>query len=80
MTVDKSKIKNPTRHIYEGWTVKDFIEDVSIGFEYQHFKDTEELKQYVKDNQPYYKKHIPEVYAYFKKVAEDNHMIGERQW
>lgn len=42
---------------------KNFIEEVSIGFEWKHFKDTDELKQYVKDNQPYYNKHIPEVYS-----------------
>ena len=69
-------IKNPDKVIWEGWTVKDFIEDVSIGFEWKHFKDTDELKQYVKDNQPYYKKHIPEVYSYFKRIAEENNQIG----
>ena len=31
--------------------------------------DEEEIKQWCKDNQPYYKKHIPEVVEYFwKKV------------
>jgi pyrroloquinoline quinone (PQQ) biosynthesis protein C len=29
------------------------------------FKSKEQLKQWVKDNQPYYKNHIPEVYNYF---------------
>ena len=30
------------------------------------FKDSKELKEWLKSNQPYYKKHIPEVYKYFK--------------
>ena len=29
------------------------------------FKSKQQLKEWVKDNQPYYKKHIPEVYKYF---------------
>jgi len=32
------------------------------------FKTSDELKQWCKDNQPYYKKHIPEVYNYFKQL------------
>jgi hypothetical protein len=34
------------------------------------FESKEELKQWVKDNQPYYKKHIPEVYNYFKNKTK----------
>ena len=33
------------------------------------FKDKSDLKKWVKDNQPYYKKHIPEVYNYFLKKS-----------
>jgi hypothetical protein len=53
------------RHIWEGWTVQDFIDDLEVHFAFVTFKDKEELKQWCKDNQPYYKKHIPEVYKYF---------------
>ena len=31
------------------------------------FETDQELKQWCKDNQPYYKKHIPEVFNYFKQ-------------
>ena len=64
------------KHISEGWTVQDFINDLEPTFNqiqsgnswYKKFKkeDKEELKQWCMDNQPYYKKHIPEVYNYFK--------------
>lgn len=61
------------RHIWEGWTVQDFIDEL----EYQvvmimkgqsiteKFKNKSELKEWCKDNQPYYKKHISEVVNYF---------------
>jgi hypothetical protein len=63
------------KHIWEGWTVGDFIDDVEPIFDTiqngndwglnTKFKDKSDLKKWVKDNQPYYKKHIPEVYNYF---------------
>jgi len=30
-------------------------------------ENKEDLKNWCKDNQPYYKKHIPEVFEYFKQ-------------
>lgn len=62
------------KHIWEGWLVKDFINELEPTFSLimegrshtKPFKDLDELKQWCKDNQPYYKKHIPEVYNYFK--------------
>jgi len=64
------------RHIWEGWTVQDFIDDLEPLFDQINsnaswfgrdpFDSKEDLKQWCKDNQPYYKKHIPEVYNYFK--------------
>jgi hypothetical protein len=57
------------RHIWEGWTVQDFIEDLEQTFQYQKFKTKEEVKDWCKSEQPYYKKHIPEVYNYFRKKA-----------
>ena len=63
------------RHIWEGWTVDDFISALTPTFDMimhnaswrSPFTSEEELKQWCKDNQPYYKKHIPEVFAHFKK-------------
>ncbi len=65
------------RHVWEGWTVQDFIEDLEPTFDMvmagqshkSPFKDSKELKKWLMDNQPYYKKHIPEVFSYFKKRA-----------
>lgn len=62
------------RHIYEGWTVKDFIDelekrgidDVMKGESiYSPFKNRDELKKWCMDNQPYYKKYIPDVVNHF---------------
>lgn len=66
---------NLKRHIWEGWTVQDFINDleptfnmiVSGGSWKVPFKTKEELRTWLMENQPYYKKHIPEVYNYFVK-------------
>lgn len=67
------------RHVWEGWTVGDFIDDLNPSFEMiqnkhiptyiEGFKSKKELKNWVKENQPYYKKHIPEVYNYFLKKS-----------
>jgi hypothetical protein len=63
------------KHIWEGWTVQDFIDELEPQFDMimngqswkQPFKDEKELKTWCMENQPYYKKHIPEVFNYFKK-------------
>lgn len=57
------------RHIWEGWTVQDFIDELEVTFPYQTFKTKEQVKDWCKSEQPYYKKHIPEVYNYFRKKA-----------
>ena len=72
-TIDRDK------HIWEGWTVGDFIDDIEPSFDTiqngndwdlnTKFKDKLDLKKWVKGNQPYYKKHIPEVYNYFLKKS-----------
>ena len=62
------------KHIWEGWTVQDFINELEPTFNmiqsgrswHTPFKDKAELKEWCKDNQPYYKKHIPDVFNYFK--------------
>ena len=66
---------NRDKHIWEGWTVGDFIDELEPSFDRIQmsdgfwnkvgFKSKQQLKEWVKDNQPYYKKHIPEVYKYF---------------
>ncbi len=61
------------KHIWEGWLVQDFIDALEPTFNMimdgnswcVPFKTKADLKEWCKDNQPYYKKHIPEVYKYF---------------
>ena len=67
MVIDKAK------HIWEGWTVGDFIEALQFQADmimsgrswHQPFKTMSELYAWCTDNQPYYKKPIPEVVSYF---------------
>jgi len=62
------------KHVWEGWTVQDFIDELEPTFDSimkgkSHTKppkDDKELKNWLMDNQPYYKKHIPDVFKYFK--------------
>lgn len=64
---------NLNKHIWEGWTVGKFIEElepsvnmIMNGGSWQKpFKTKDEVKNWCKDNQPYYKKHIPDVVNYF---------------
>ena len=69
-----------SRHVWEGWTVQDFIDAIEPDFnrimENAHafqrpFMDNADLKRWCASEQPYYKKHIPEVYTYFKKKADE---------
>ena len=55
------------RHVWEGWTVNDFIRELEIIFIYQKdtLTDKNKVKEWCMSNQPYYKKHIPEVYKHF---------------
>lgn len=63
------------RDIWEGWTPLNFIEEleplvdmVMYGESFiEPFRTKKELVKFVKENQPYYKKSIPEVNAYFAK-------------
>jgi hypothetical protein len=65
---------NRDKHIWEGWTVGNFIDELEPLFNMimrgqswqKPFKDSTELKKWCMDNQPYYKKHIPDVFNYFK--------------
>lgn len=61
-----SETMNRDKHIWEGWTVGDFIDDIEPTFNMcAPFHDKQSLKKWVAQEQPYYKKHIPEVYNYF---------------
>ena len=68
------KNSNLEKHIWEGWRVVDFINDLEPIFDMimngrswkKPFTSDGELKQWCKDNQSGYKKHIPEVFNYFK--------------
>ena len=63
------------KHIWEGWTVQQFVDELEPMFNMimrgqswkKLFQTKEELKEWCKDNQPYYKKYIPSVYNYFLK-------------
>ena len=64
---------NLNKEIWEGWTVQAFIDElewsiksIMSGQSWQaKFQSKAELKLWCMDNQPYYKKHIPEVVNYF---------------
>jgi hypothetical protein len=71
-------MSNLNRHIWEGWTAQDFVNELEPSFNMimsgqswqKPFAYKEELKNWCKDNQPYYKKHVPEVFNYFKSKAQ----------
>ena len=58
---------NNDKHIWEGWTVQHFIDEleITLPFAKPGLKTKEDVKRWCKSEQPYYKKHIPEVYRYF---------------
>jgi hypothetical protein len=60
------------KHIWEGWRVIDFINELEIEFQFRTFSNKEQLKKWVKDAQPYYKKHIPDVYNHFLNKVNFN--------
>lgn len=63
------------RHVFEGWSVQDFIDELEPQFNMivngnswlKPFESEQNLKNWCMDNQPYYKKHIPEVFNYFNE-------------
>jgi hypothetical protein len=64
---------NLNKHIWEGWTVQSFINELEPTFNQimngnswmKPFKTKDDVKKWCMDNQPYYKKHIPDVVNYF---------------
>ena len=63
------------KHIWEGWTVGDFVERLIPELDHimsgrswrRPFTSKQELAMWCRENQPYYKKHIPGVVAYFAR-------------
>lgn len=64
---------NLQREVWEGWTPQDFIDELEPMVEMvmsghailKPIKSREKMTEYIKYNQPYYKKVIPEVNSYF---------------
>lgn len=64
---------NFDKHIWEGWTVRHFIEEfepivatiMSNNAIVKPFSNSKELAKWCVDNQPYYKKVIPDIVDYF---------------
>lgn len=71
----KTTSQTLSKEVWEGWTVGAFIEDLQPQLDMimkgkantPPLESRLELKRWLCDNQPYYKKHIPEVYDYFCK-------------
>lgn len=68
-------MNNLQREVWEGWTVQDFIDNLSDTIEMimsnksyiKPFKTKADMAKFIKENQPYYKKPIREVNDYFAK-------------
>ena len=64
---------NYNKHIYEGWTVQAFIDELAPSLSIimcgnswrDPIKTKEDLKKWCIDNQPYYKKYVPEIVEHF---------------
>ena len=59
--------------VWEGWTAGDFIDSLEPQFDMimtegswqKPFTTKAEVKAWTMDNQPYYKKYVPDVVSYF---------------
>lgn len=68
-------MSNLQREIWEGWTVQNFIDELSYEIDVimrgeswtPPFKTKADLARYTRENQPYYKKTISGVNNYFAK-------------
>ena len=71
---------NLEKHIWEGRTVGDFIKELEVVVDMimtnnswmKPFTNKKELKKWCMNNQPSYKKHIPEVVNHFAKIYKLN--------
>lgn len=67
---------NYDKHVWEGWSVRDFIAELnpqidtimSGGSWRKPFTSKKELAEWCRDNQPYYKKPIPDVVNHYASV------------
>lgn len=71
--------ENLNKHVWEGWTVGNFIEEINPTFDFiikqygvKYWINNLDLKEWIKQEQPYYKKHIKEVYNYFLNKLNTN--------
>ena len=63
------------RNVWEGWTPQDFINELEPSLDVimegkswqKMFENKKDMVEWIKSNQPYYKKSIPEVNNYFAK-------------
>lgn len=70
------------REVWEGWTVRDFIMELTDEIDMimtgnsfiEPFKTRSEMIAYIAENQPYYKKPIPEVNEHF--INKYYYMLG----
>jgi hypothetical protein len=70
-------VVNLEKHVWEGWRVRDFIDELEPTFNMimngqswqKPFETKDEVKKWCMDNQPYYKKYISDVVNYFWKMA-----------
>ena len=53
------------KHIWEGWTVQNFIDELEVAYKFQQFSSKADIKKWCMSEQPYYKKYIPEVVTHF---------------
>lgn len=69
---------NRNKHIWEGWTVGNFIDELEPQFTMimngqswqDPFTTRDEVKKWCMENQPYYKKYIADVVNYFWKKVQ----------
>lgn len=68
---------NMDRHVWEGWTVGDFIRELEIPFQYHSkFSSKDEVKKWAMSEQPYYKKYVPEVVTYYWQKNQEKYADG----
>lgn len=73
-------MSNLNKHIWEGWTVGSFINELEPVFNQimsgqswqKPFTTKDQVKKWCCENQPYYKKYIPEAVSYFASKIKPN--------
>ena len=68
---------NLNKHVWEGWTAQDFVNDLEPTFDMimqgkswiKPFKNKKEVKEWCMSEQPFYKKHVPLICNYFTNKA-----------